>query len=350
MDKCKVTVVVPIYNVESYLNRCVESIVNQTYKNLEILLIDDGSPDNCPQMCDEWAEKDSRIKVIHKQNEGLGMARNTGIDNATGEYICFIDSDDYMNENLVQKSMNMITENSCDFVVYGFCDVTENEQFLCNYIPSPSKQIFTGEDIKNLFVKHTFASEYYNNENWTLRLSAWNCIYSMRVIKSINFKFVSEREIISEDIYSLLTLYPHFKKVGIVSEMLYYHRVNSQSITHKFRKDRIAQLDNLYVKLIELCDDLNYDEETKCLMSNPYLSGIIGALKMIVDEKSLSEKEKKSLYNSTLNSSIFKKAVNKVDLKSEKFSRRILITLFKLRFKSLSYFLIKYRQGKKKRI
>lgn len=350
MNKGKVTVVVPIYNVESYLNRCVESIVNQTYKNLEILLIDDGSPDNCPQMCDEWAEKDSRIKVIHKQNEGLGMARNTGIDNAAGEYICFIDSDDYMNENLVQKSMSMITENSCDFVVYGFCDVTENEQFLCSYIPSPSKQILTGKDVKKLFVKHTFASEYYNSEKWTLRLSAWNCIYSMNVIKNNNFKFVSEREIISEDVYSLLTLYPHLKKVGIISDMLYYHRVNSQSITHKFRKDRIEKLNYLYVKLVELCDDLNYDEETKCLMSNPYLNGIIGALKMIVDEKSLSEKEKKSLYNSTLNSGIFKKAVNKVDLKSEKFSRRILLTLFKLRFKTLSYFLIKHRQGKKKRI
>lgn len=350
MDKGKVTVVVPIYNVQSYLNRCIESIVNQTYKNLEILLVDDGSPDNCPQMCDEWAKKDSRIKVVHKKNEGLGMARNTGIDNATGEYICFIDSDDFMHSRLVEKSINTMTKNDCDFVVYGFCDVTENEQFLCSYIPSPSKQILTGEDVKKIFVKHTFASEYYNGEKWTLRLSAWNCMYSMNVIKSINFKFVSEREIISEDVYSLLMLYPHLKKVGIICDMLYYHRVNSQSITHKFRKDRIEKLNYLYVKLVELCDDLNYDNETKVLMSNPYLSGIIGALKMIVDETSLSEKEKKLLYNHTLNNDIFKEAVNKVDLKSEKFSRRILLALFKFHFKRLSYLLIKYRQGKKKRI
>ena len=86
-----VSVVLPIYNVEKYMDRCINSIINQTYKNLEIILVDDGSPDNCPQKCDDWGIKDSRIKVVHKKNAGLGMARNTGIENATGDYICFID-------------------------------------------------------------------------------------------------------------------------------------------------------------------------------------------------------------------------------------------------------------------
>ena len=96
MSSPLVTIVVPIYNVEKYLTRCVDSIINQTYQNLEIILVDDGSPDNCPRICDEYAKKDHRIKVIHKINAGLGMARNTGIENATGKYICFFDSDDYI--------------------------------------------------------------------------------------------------------------------------------------------------------------------------------------------------------------------------------------------------------------
>ena len=95
------SIVVPIYNVEKYLDRCIKSIVSQTYGNLEILLVDDGSPDDCPRVCDEWAEKDSRIKVVHKLNAGLGYARNTGIENATGKYICFFDSDDYIEPDTI---------------------------------------------------------------------------------------------------------------------------------------------------------------------------------------------------------------------------------------------------------
>ena len=91
-----ISVIIPIYNVEAYLDECIASVIAQTYSNLEIILVDDGSPDNCPQMCDEWAAKDSRIRVIHKENGGLSDARNAGIDIATGEYIAFVDSDDWI--------------------------------------------------------------------------------------------------------------------------------------------------------------------------------------------------------------------------------------------------------------
>ena len=99
-----VSVVLPIYKVEKYLNRCIESVVNQTYSNLEIILVDDGSPDSCPNMCDEWKKKDSRIVVIHKENGGLGEARNSGISAANGKYICFFDSDDYVSNETIDKS------------------------------------------------------------------------------------------------------------------------------------------------------------------------------------------------------------------------------------------------------
>ena len=98
-----VSVIVPIYNVEKYLEKCIESIVNQTYKNLEIILVDDGSQDNCPAMCDEWTQKDSRIKVIHKKNGGLSSARNAGLEVSNGEYISFVDSDDWLDENTFEE-------------------------------------------------------------------------------------------------------------------------------------------------------------------------------------------------------------------------------------------------------
>ena len=106
MRESLVSVIVPIYNVELYLERCIKSIINQTYRNLEIILVDDGSPDRCPQICDEWCAKDERVKVIHKDNAGLGMARNTGIEHATGEYVYFVDSDDYIDNDTIEQVLN----------------------------------------------------------------------------------------------------------------------------------------------------------------------------------------------------------------------------------------------------
>lgn len=101
-----ISVIVPVYKVEQYLDECVQSIINQTYKNLEIILVDDGSPDRCPEMCDEYARQDSRIKVIHKENGGLSSARNAGLDVATGEYIGFVDSDDFIDKEMYEKLLN----------------------------------------------------------------------------------------------------------------------------------------------------------------------------------------------------------------------------------------------------
>ena len=114
-----ISVIVPIYNVEKYLARCVDSIVNQTYKNLEIILVDDGSPDRCPQMCDDYAEKDSRIKVVHKKNGGLSDARNAGMAVATGEYISFIDSDDWIETSMFELLLNNIFQYDCE-IHYSF--------------------------------------------------------------------------------------------------------------------------------------------------------------------------------------------------------------------------------------
>ena len=115
-----VSIIIPVYNVEKYLSQCIESVINQTYKNLEIILIDDGSPDNCGEICDSYAEKDSRIIVLHKKNEGVSAARNDGIAISKGEYICFVDSDDYVLENYVETLYKTIVEKKVDVVSCGF--------------------------------------------------------------------------------------------------------------------------------------------------------------------------------------------------------------------------------------
>lgn len=129
MQKPLVSVIVPVYKVEDYLDKCVKSIVAQTYENLEIILVDDGSPDNCPSMCDSWAQKDSRIKVIHKENGGVSSARNSALDAAAGDYICFVDSDDFIEPNAVGYMLENIGDADviqCSFS-YDYLDGrTEN--------------------------------------------------------------------------------------------------------------------------------------------------------------------------------------------------------------------------------
>ena len=115
-----ISVIVPVYNVEKYLDKCVQSIVNQTYKNLEIILVDDGSTDHCPALCDEWAKKDERIQVIHKKNGGLSSARNTAIDVISGEYVIFVDSDDWIDLDMIASMLEFAETNDADIVSGGF--------------------------------------------------------------------------------------------------------------------------------------------------------------------------------------------------------------------------------------
>lgn len=127
----KISVIIPIYNVEKYLNRCVDSVINQTYKNLEIILVDDGSPDNCGAICDEYAKKDARVKVIHKKNGGLSSARNAGLDVMTGEYVTFIDSDDWIEKDLLNIEYDYIVSNNVDLVkpLFKYDEENFNEIF-----------------------------------------------------------------------------------------------------------------------------------------------------------------------------------------------------------------------------
>lgn len=171
----KLSVIVPIYNVEEYLDECIKSIVNQTYKNLEIILVDDGSPDHCPELCDIWAEKDGRIKVIHKENGGVSSARNAGLDAAAGDFIAFVDSDDYLDSDMYEIMLSQMREHNTDMAQCGIVRenadgsvevwdsfeapivVMDNMQLLCSVgeaagiLPvSPCNKIFKAEVISGI--------------------------------------------------------------------------------------------------------------------------------------------------------------------------------------------------------
>lgn len=330
MENGLITIIVPIYNVEKYLERCIESIVNQTYTNLEIVLIDDGSTDKCAEICDEWRKKDRRIKVVHKKNEGLGMARNSGIENATGEYIYFVDSDDYIDLDTIEKCYRMARREEADLVTFGFYRVYSNGRLGKSSIPSLEKYIFEGEEVLGVFLPNLIAPDIENGTATNLWMSACSSFCRLDIIKEYGWKFVSEREIISEDIFSLLQLYKVVHKVVVIPEAFYYYCENMSSLTHSYRKDRFDQIKYFYDRCIDECEILEYSQDIKKGLAYPYISNTIAALKMIAIAD-CSEGEKKQAIEMILSDQHLRKVIILMNLKKEKLTRKMFLLLVKYR-------------------
>ena len=274
-----VSVVLPIYNVEKYLDRCVESVLGQTYQNLEILLVDDGATDSSPQKCDQWALKDSRIKVIHKKNAGLGMARNTGIEYATGAYICFFDSDDYIAPDTVELALNLAQKEQAEVVIFGMSLVDKQGNVTRTVVPETKKVCYRDHEVVEQFLPNALQPDLPDQQIRNLSLSAWRCLISTRLIEQRSWRFVSEREIISEDIYSLLDLLGDARSVAVLEKALYYYCANDASLTRSYRSDRFARNKHFYCECIELCKKRGYPASVEKACISPFLGNTIAAMK-----------------------------------------------------------------------
>lgn len=279
MEQALVTVVLPIYNVEKYLDRCIESVVDQTYRNLEILLIDDGSPDHCPQMCEAWAQRDKRIQVIHKANAGLGEARNTGIEYANGAYICFFDSDDYIHPEAVEKCMKHVQKHNAEVVVFGVNMVNSAGQVTASYPPAVGEQLYRADEVRNIFLPELIAPSVRKDGAKSFYMTAWSMLYSMEVISKAGWRFSSERWIISEDVYSLLAFFAHVSSVAVVPEALYYYCENGTSLSRKYMPDRYTRIRHFYTETQKLCEMKEYDAHIRHQVIKPYLAFTTAALK-----------------------------------------------------------------------
>lgn len=341
MNDVLVSVVLPIYNVEIYLERCINSIINQTYTNLEIILVDDGSLDNCPRICDEWAKKDSRIMVIHKKNAGLGMARNTGIENASGKYICFFDSDDYVKLDIIEKTVILAEKVNADIVTFGYSNVDNNGVVKKDYIPSTVKDTFHMQEVVDEFLPDMLA-ETQNSENKGLHMSAWASLYSMKLINDNNWRFVSERDIIAEDVYSLLVLYKSVKRVTVLKEAMYFYCDNGASLTHTYRKDRYKKIKQFYIETTKKAKQLGYSDEIIERVKRPYYSFTIAALKMISKAKCPYIEKRRSI-SEIVNDKMLRSLIKKMDYSEENLSRKILWKVVRFRLTGICYILLRLK-------
>ncbi len=234
-----VTIIIPVYKVEEYLDRCVLSVVNQTYDNLQIILVDDGSPDNCGKICDKWKKKDSRIEVIHKKNGGLSEARNFGLRKSKGEYVLFVDSDDWISINMVEKMVTTMINDNADMVICDYFSFLPDGQ-IERKKPLYENKVFT---VKEAIIE-TLEDKQITNH-------VWRKLYKRKLIPKDVFPVGKNYE----DTYVSIDLYKPCKKIVHIREPLYYYYRNdlsiTKTITYKNCKDRLDAYNYRYNCILE---------------------------------------------------------------------------------------------------
>lgn len=244
MNVPNISIIIPIYNVEKFIDKCILSVINQTLQDIEIILVDDESPDNCPQMCDDYAKKDSRIKVVHKKNGGLGFARNSGLEVATGEYVTFLDSDDFVDLCTYEHLYNILKSENLDAVYYKFERFVNEDEVkeadVCNEII-----IHENEEVKKIMLD-IIASEPSDRVDHKIHCSSCTAIYRLDLIKNNNVQFHSERELISEDLIFNLDFLKNANIIAFNNGRHYHYRLVPTSLTSKIRPDRVEKIKILY--------------------------------------------------------------------------------------------------------
>ena len=302
----KISVIVPIYKVEDYLHRCVDSIINQTYTNLEIILVDDGSPDNCPMICDEYAKKDSRIRVVHKKNGGLSDARNAGLDIATGEYIMFIDSDDFVDTEMMGSMMRNMIDDNVDMVVCNIKYVYED------------REVVKYNQSDRILDRYEAMEEYL--KDGVVQAVAWNKLYKKSLINNMRYKVGKT----NEDEFFTYKIVDKTEKIYYNSRPFYNYIQRDSSIMGKYSIKRLDGVEASYERLnfIKKKYPTLYEKEKKT-----FVNLCIYSYQMILREPNL-DKDKKG--RKTLNNYRKKIKFNKTELKNYSYKDKLKIYLSKI--------------------
>lgn len=256
----KVSIVVPMYGVEKYLEKCVNSLIHQTLKDIEIILVDDGSPDKCGEIAEQYAKNDARIKVIHQKNAGLGPARNTGMEVAVGEYIGFVDSDDWVNETMFEHLYNAALKSNADIAVGGHCDWRDGEILRKKQHPLAGKTVRNKSEIDEIR-KNIYGRRVDDKETEAFPMSVWIAIYRKALIDKNHLKF---KNIISEDVIFNISAYKFADTMVFTGDTDYcYRNENQTSIMRSFSESKLKKYED-YLKV--LMQEISKENDPDCLM------------------------------------------------------------------------------------
>ena len=283
-----VSVIIPIYNTEKYLESCIESILNQTHQNLEVILVDDGSSDCSPAICDTFAEKDSRIKVIHKENEGLGYTRNCGLKYATGEYVSFLDSDDILDEDTYEYCISEMNKYQADACFFGRKTFTEAGEYSVN-TNIPEKLIYRGREVAEEFSKHYIGWLQHEQTMPYIKESTCCALYRRDIIEKNLLLFPSERECLSEDAFFNMDICRNADCLIIIPKDFYNYRYNPNSLTKKYDKERFKRIIGYYHKLLEYIEKFPEVVDARERVDYKFFALIRGIIKREIEESEWSD-------------------------------------------------------------
>ena len=280
-EKALISLIIPVYKVEKYLEKCIQSVINQTYENLQIILVDDGSPDNCGKICDEYAKKDHRIEVIHKSNGGLSDARNKGLEIAKGEYIGFVDSDDYIEADMYEVLYNLLKQYNADVSICNFYTVSQGKIAIKN-AENGIKEYNRIEILKEVLLDNNIQSY------------AWNKLYKKELFDEIKYPIGKKYE----DIGTTFYLLEKCNKVVVTGKSEYYYINRQDSIVNNVTESTITD----YIELImQRYDYIEKNIKELSSYNKDYLKRILKTAEK--DIKSLNEvgdytkKKYEELYN-----------------------------------------------------
>ena len=334
----KISVIVPVYKSEKYIERCIESILNQTYQNIELILVDDGSPDQSAEICDRYAKKDSRVFVLHKENGGVSTARNAGLDMAKGDYIAFVDSDDYLEKDMYEKMVEKIQEYGCDVVM---CDCVKEY--------SESSELYT-HDIREGYYNHEqLKKEYYphllmmENVEYPATISNGLLLWNSR-LNTPNMRYEPGIRY-SEDLLFGAKLMYHAKSFFYMKGKTYYHyMINPNSASHTYVPDKWIDYQKLHdsiKKTFERQDSFDFSNQINlCLLFFVY--NAVGEIYGIDCEW----KKKKERIKGILNVSSVRNMFQQVKIRDLSISTKQKIITFVYKYKICLGLLVLYYEGK----
>lgn len=317
MNNKLISVIIPCYNVAKYLPKCLDSIINQTYKNLEIICVNDGSPDNCLEILENYKMKDDRIVIISQKNQGLSSARNTGIKCAKGEFIMFVDSDDWIDERTCEIAINKALSNDYDMVIWNYVREFPNNS-LPKRIFNNEEIVFNKDDVIHRLYRRTvglYKEELSQPENADSIVTVWGKLYKAKIILDNKLQFVDLEEIgTSEDALFNLEIYKYIDSAIYIPDCLYHYRKdNDNSVTSSYNDNLIRQWDNLFSVIDNHIKANNLDEAFCLALDNRICLSIIGLGLNVVDAGKNIKKIKE--IKKIISSSRYRKAYKNLTLK-----------------------------------